>query len=61
MSKKHYTPNEMRSNVKNPNNSAHVADQANRAQQSGGIGQASPSVNGTESEGESVRVPARES
>lgn len=33
MSKKHYTPNELRSIAKNPNNSAYVADQRNQAHQ----------------------------
>ena len=34
MSKKKPSPNDQRSNVKNPNNKAHAADQANRARQS---------------------------
>jgi len=33
MSKKTYTPNEQRANVKNPNNPAHQADVANRVAQ----------------------------
>lgn len=33
MSRKHYTPNDQRSIVKNPNNTAHQADVLNRGSQ----------------------------
>lgn len=33
MSKKHYTPNDQRSIVKNPNNPAHATDISNRIRQ----------------------------